>query len=170
MNGHWFCKPPNVARGQPQNPPKSVHPFTQRAGHTLPCFACFNWLFLSWQAGWLYLPLKMCLSQCFILIQHHWESSRGFFGICFWLFLEQPVYLREKKKRQSVPHGNLSIQPFQQHLHEVAEGQEEQREGEHFQQAQWQPDPPIRMGGAPPQACGTGAASIQALLPREMVS
>lgn len=127
-----------------------------------------HWLSLCSQAGSLNLRLKMHFPQCFVLFQHLWESSGGSFGIYVGPFLEHPVSVR--KKRQTLPCGNLSIWPFLQHSHKAVEGQEEKREGEISQQTQCQPQPHMRSKGSFSQPCSSGAASVQAWLPRQVAS
>lgn len=68
---------------------------------------------------------------------------------------------KREKRRQTVLQGNLSLWPFQQHLHKAAGGQEEQREGEHSSKPSGK-QTRVGMGGAAPQACSTGAAAVLA--------
>lgn len=91
MSGHWFCRPPNVTRDQPQPPVRSVHDFIQRIGHTLPCLGLWS------QAGALNPHLKMYFPQSFVLSQHLWEISGDFFRIYFWAFFRASCFREEEK-------------------------------------------------------------------------
>lgn len=44
----------------------------------------------------------MYFPQHFILFQHLWESSGGFFGIYFWAFSEHPAFREEEKANSAM--------------------------------------------------------------------
>lgn len=94
MSGHWFCRPPNVTRDQPQHLWDPCLPLSKEL--VTPCRASL--LSLWSQAGSLSPRFKMHFPQCFVLFQHLWESSDGSFGIYFGPFLEHPVPRGRKGK------------------------------------------------------------------------